>query len=71
MSKMLRYYAWYKSMLADLRKRLRDEEGQDIIEYALIIVLIVLVALATSPGIGSAIQAVFSDVISILETRPT
>lgn len=67
---MLKLYTWYKTTLADLRNRLRDEDGQDIIEYALIIVLIVLVALATSPGIGSAIQGVFSSVIGILESRP-
>ena len=65
---MLRLYAWYKTTLDDLRRRLKDEEGQDIIEYALIIVLIVLVALAGSPTIGSSISNVFDRVIQSLAT---
>ncbi|MBN1570801.1 MAG: Flp family type IVb pilin [Acidobacteria bacterium] len=52
-------------------QRLRDEEGQDIIEYALIVVLIVLVALATSPTIGKSIQSVFSRVIDSLSYTGT
>jgi pilus assembly protein Flp/PilA len=66
---MLKLYTWYKTKMADLRERLKDEEGQDIIEYALIIVLIVLIALATSPGIGTAIQSVFSAVIDSLQIQ--
>ena len=63
---MLKLYTWYKTSAADLKQKLMDEEGQDIIEYALIIVLIVLVALAGSPGIGGAISNVFVRVISSL-----
>ena len=63
---MLKLYTWYKTSAADLKQRLMDEEGQDIIEYALIIVLIVLVALAGSPSIGQAISNVFARVVTSL-----
>jgi Flp pilus assembly pilin Flp len=37
-----------------------EEEGQTIVEYALIIVLITLAVFAATPGITSAIVNVFS-----------
>jgi Flp pilus assembly pilin Flp len=68
MHKMLKLYTWCKTTAEDLKQKLNQEEGQTIIEYALIIVLIVLVALATAPTIGSAIANVFSRVIASLTT---
>ncbi len=44
----------------------RNEEGQDLIEYALLIVLIVLVVAAVLPGVGSAISTVFTDITTQL-----
>ena len=37
----------------------RDEEGQDLLEYALLIVLIVLVAAAAINPLGNSIAKVF------------
>ena len=39
----------------------RDEEGQDLLEYALLIVLIVLVAAAAINPLGASIAAVFTN----------
>jgi Flp pilus assembly pilin Flp len=39
----------------------RDEEGQDLLEYALLIVLIVLVAAAAINPLGIAIGKVFTN----------
>ncbi len=44
----------------------RNEEGQDLIEYALLIVLIVLVVAAVLPGVGTAISGVFTTITTQL-----
>ena len=46
----------------------RNEEGQDLIEYALLIVLIVLVVAAVLPGVGDAISNVFNTIAGELAT---
>ncbi len=46
----------------------RNEEGQDLIEYALLIVLIVLVVAAALPGVANAISAVFNTIAGQLAT---
>jgi pilus assembly protein Flp/PilA len=43
---------------------LRDEKGQTIVEYALIIVLLVLVVLVAMMGIGQNINNSFSTINS-------
>lgn len=48
--------------MKDLLKRLwRDDRGQDLVEYALLLVLIALVAAAAIQGIGASINNVFSN----------
>ena len=44
----------------------RNEEGQDLIEYALLIVLIVLVVAAVLPGVGNAVSTVFQNITTQL-----
>ncbi len=63
---MLNLYAWYLKTAADLRERLSKEEGQTLIEYALIMVLIILIAVATFPQIGSRLNFIFQSVYSQL-----
>ena len=58
---------WFKAKLARLHK---EEEGQTIVEYALIIVLIALAVLLASPSLTQAIVNVFQDTSSLLEYRP-
>ena len=58
---------WLKARLAQLHK---EEEGQTIVEYALIIVLIALAVLLASPSLTQAIIQVFNDTSSLLGYRP-
>jgi pilus assembly protein Flp/PilA len=39
----------------------KEEEGQDLIEYGLLLLLVALVALTSLPTIGSAISDIFSN----------
>jgi pilus assembly protein Flp/PilA len=49
-----------------MRKFFSDETGQDLVEYALLLVLLSLAALATLPQLGAAINSVFSTSTSAL-----
>jgi len=51
-----------------LRHLSRDEEGQDLTEYGLLLVLVALVAIPTISSLGSAINNVFSNAASSLST---
>jgi len=42
----------------------KEEEGQDLTEYALLIVLISLVATAAMDTLGKAVSDVFSNAVS-------
>ncbi len=44
------------------RPFVNDEEGQTLIEYALIVVLVVLTAVATLKPVGDAIAATWSTI---------
>jgi Flp pilus assembly pilin Flp len=39
----------------------REEEGQDLVEYALLLVLISLIAIASITTVGKAVSNVFSN----------
>ena len=49
-----------------IRNWLQREEGQDLIEYALLIVLIAIVVALVLPTVANAITAVFNDIITAL-----
>ncbi|HXP79392.1 MAG TPA: Flp family type IVb pilin [Verrucomicrobiae bacterium] len=58
--------------MQNLLKRLwQDEEGQDLVEYALLLVLIALAAAATVQTLGTAIKTVFSNASTALGTYTT
>jgi pilus assembly protein Flp/PilA len=40
----------------------RDEEGQDLLEYALLVALIALVAIVAVAAAGSSVSAIFSNI---------
>jgi len=44
-----------------LKRLWQDEQGQDLVEYALLLVLIALTAAATVQTVGTAIQSVFTN----------
>ncbi len=53
--------------MKDLMKRfVREEEGQDLIEYALLIVAIALVVMLVLPQVGAAVSAVFTNIVTQL-----
>ncbi len=55
--------------MTELLKRLwQEEEGQDLTEYALLLVLISLVAIASMKLLGTAISSVFNNASSGLTT---
>ena len=45
-----------------------DESGQDLTEYALLLVLIALAAIAAMSAVGVAINGVFSNAVNGLAT---
>ncbi len=55
--------------MTELLKRLwQEEEGQDLTEYALLLVLIALFAVAAMGNLGSAISNAFSNAAQNLST---
>jgi pilus assembly protein Flp/PilA len=58
--------------MKNIMKRLwKEEEGQDLIEYALLIALITLVAAAIFPTVGASINAVFTHANTCLGSTTT
>ena len=55
-------------MIEFIKKFIRDEEGQDLVEYALLLVFIALAAIAVLPTLGKAVNNVFSQSASTLTT---
>jgi Flp pilus assembly pilin Flp len=45
-----------------LKSLLEREDGQDLIEYSLIIALIVLVAVVTMGAVGTSIQGIWTNI---------
>lgn len=57
-------------MLSHLRDVCRNEKGQGLVEYALILVLIAIVVIVAVRGIGCQANSTFSRVNSALVTPP-
>jgi pilus assembly protein Flp/PilA len=54
-----------------LRRLWQEEEGQDLVEYALLLVLISLVAVATMKTLGQAVSDAFSNAAANLTSATT
>ena len=52
------------------KKFLKDESGQTMLEYALIIAVLVLVIIAAIPDLRNAVIGVFGGVEAELESAP-
>jgi pilus assembly protein Flp/PilA len=50
------------TLLVRLRQWVRDNQGQDLLEYALLIALIALVCVGAVALAGSAVSAVFTNI---------
>ena len=44
----------------------RDEDGQDLLEYALLVALIAIVAVAAVTAAGLKVDAIFKDIVAKL-----
>ena len=55
-------------MKAEIRRLWKEEGGQDLTEYALLLVLIALAAITVMSTLGSAINVVFSRGASTLNS---
>ena len=53
-------------MKRTLRRLWKEEEGQDLTEYGLLLLFIALVAITVVQGLGSVVKNVFSNASSSL-----
>ncbi|HXM55088.1 MAG TPA: Flp family type IVb pilin [Candidatus Dormibacteraeota bacterium] len=54
------------STYVQLRELLTRKDGQGLVEYALILVLVAIVVIGVLTTMGSRIQAAFQDIVSSL-----
>lgn len=56
-----------KNLITRMRALMRDDSGQDLLEYALLVALIALVAVAAVTSSGQAVNSIFSQVATKLQ----
>ena len=49
-----------------IKRFVEQEEGQDLVEYALLLVFIALIVIAALPNLGKTVSNVFSNATSAL-----
>src|SRR5437870_8110856 len=54
------------SLFIRLRSLVRQDEGQDLLEYALLVALIALVAVAAVTAAGTSVNTIFSSIAAAL-----
>ena len=67
---MTRLYNMYFNMMSNLKNNLKDEKGQGMVEYVLIIALIAIVAMVALTPMGTAIKIKFNEIVSKLGGTP-
>jgi pilus assembly protein Flp/PilA len=55
-------------MIELFKRFLKEEEGQDLVEYALLLVFIALIVIAALPNLGKTVSNVFSNATSVLQS---
>jgi pilus assembly protein Flp/PilA len=55
-------------MLELIKRFVQEEEGQDLVEYALLLVFIALIVIAALPNLGKTVSNVFSNATSVLQS---
>ncbi len=63
---MLQTWVRLQTLVAAAKSAARDEEGQGLVEYALILVLVSVVCIALLTTVGSQANNVFSKISSSL-----
>jgi Flp pilus assembly pilin Flp len=61
-----RYRSGIMSMINDVRSFTRNDSGQDLLEYALLVALIALVAFGAVQLAGNSVNTIFSNIASQL-----
>jgi pilus assembly protein Flp/PilA len=49
-------------LLNSVRNFVRDEEGQDLLEYALLVALIALIAIGAVGAAGGSVKTIFNNI---------
>jgi len=62
----MRFNLW--TLSSRIQNLLSQEEGQDLVEYALVVALISLGAVATMSSLGTAINGIFTTIGTTLST---
>ena len=57
-------------MVNAIARFLRNDEGQDLIEYALLAGLIALVAVLAITNAGTEVNAIWEDIVTALQNVP-
>lgn len=65
---LLKLYVRSQTLAGDLRRRIADESGQDLIEYALVVALIAFAAAAGMSSVATKINAAFTNIGTKLTT---
>jgi pilus assembly protein Flp/PilA len=55
-------------VVGGLRRLVRETEGQDLLEYALLVGLIALVCVVAVTSAGSSVQTIFTNIANALAT---
>jgi pilus assembly protein Flp/PilA len=55
-------------MLELVKRFAKEQEGQDLVEYALLLVFIALLVVAALPNLGKTVSNVFSNTTSVLQS---
>jgi Flp pilus assembly pilin Flp len=50
------------NLIKSLRAQLRNDEGQDLLEYALLVALIAIVCFVAVQGTGTEVNEIFADI---------
>jgi pilus assembly protein Flp/PilA len=51
-----------------LKRLVKEEEGQDLVEYALLLVFVALIVMTALPNLGKTVSNVFSNATSVLQS---
>jgi len=62
-----RWEVTVKNLITRMRTLMRDDSGQDLLEYALLVALIALVAVVAVTDSGKAVNSIFSTVATKLQ----
>ncbi len=56
------------TLITYVRQLARHDEGQDLLEYALLVALIALVAVGAVQAAGGSVQTIFTSIANALQT---